>query len=127
MSSRPTPQVETLLSGVTTAGSNSSRWVGVNNASRLSLMVSSSAVTSGNGVFTVYVSNDPNVAQVLYNRLTSNVANTNGQTDTRVASLTLSTNTSNFLFFPPGDTFAYVQVRVAVSTDGAYSAVMYID
>lgn len=107
--------------------STNSKWIPISNAGRLSLMLSSASITSGNGVFTVYVSNNPDKGQVLYNRLTSNATNTNAQTDTRVASLTLSSNTSSFLFFPPGDTFAYIQVRAAVTTDGAYSAVFYID
>lgn len=90
-------------------------------------MVFSSGITAGNGIFTVEVSNDPDVGWATYNRLTSNVTNTNGQTDTRVASLTLSTNTTNFLFFPPGDTFSHLRCKVAVAVDGTYSAVAYMD
>ncbi len=89
-------------------------------------MVLSSAITSGNGVYTVLVSND-GTNYAAYNRITSNVTNTNAQTDTRVASVTLSTNTTNFLFFPPGDTFQYLKVVCTVTTDGSYSAVAYVD
>lgn len=118
------PQAITLLNAVT--ATTTSNGVGVNSAGRLSIMVLSSAITSGNGVFTVQVSNDgTNYAD--YNRLTTNVTNTNAQTDARVASLTLSTNTTNFLFFPPGDTFAYLRCKVVRTTDGTYSAIAYID
>ncbi len=119
------PQVVPMLTSVT--ATTTSNGVGVNNAGRLSIMVFATAITSGNGVFSVEVTNDPTVGWATYNRLTTNVTNTNAQTDTRVASLTLSSNTTNFLFFPPGDTFAYMRVKVVRTTDGTYSAVAYID
>lgn len=114
----------TLLNAVTaTATSNG---VPVPNAGRLSISVTASGISSGNGVFTVEVSND-GTNWVAYNRITSNVTNTNAQTDTRVASVTLSSNTSNFLFFPPGDTFMSFRVKCTVTTDGAYTAVAYVN
>ncbi len=119
------PQVVPMLTSVT--ATTTSNGVGVNNAGRLSIMVFATAISSGNGVFSVEVTNDPTVGWATYNRLTTNVTNTNAQTDTRVASLTLSSNTTNFLFFPPGDTFAYMRVKVVRTTDGTYSAVAYID
>lgn len=82
-----------------------------------------SGITSGNGVFKVYVSND-GTNWVQYNRLTDNLANTNAQTDTRVASVTLSANGNKMYFFPVGDYFRYVGVSLAVTTDGTYSAIM---
>ena len=113
-----------MLPAVTTT--TTSGPIPVNNAGRLSIMLLSSGISSGNGVFTVQVSNDgTNFAD--YNRITTNVTNTNTQTDTRVASVTLSTNTTNFLFFPPGDTFAYFRTKVTVSTDGTYSAIAYVN
>lgn len=99
----------------------------INAAGRLSIMVYSVGISSGNGVFTVQVSNDPTLGWADYNRLTSNSTNTNAQTDTRVASLTLSTNTTNFLFFPPGDTFNFIRTTVTRTTDGTYSAVLFVD
>lgn len=99
----------------------------VNNAGRLSLMLYAGGISSGNGVFTVWVSNDPTKGFVQYNRLTSNVTNTNAQNDTRVASVTLSANTTAMVFFPPGDTFAACEVAVTRTTDGNYSAVAYVD
>lgn len=113
-----------MLNAVTATTTSSG--LAVNNASRLSIMILSSGISSGNGVFTVDVSNDGS-NWATYNRLTSNVTNTNAQTDTRVASLTVSTNTTNFLFFPPGDTFAYFRTKVTRTTDGTYSAIAYVD
>ncbi len=100
--------------------------IAVNNCGRLSIMLLSSAVSNGNCVFTVDASND-GANWAAYNRLTTNVTNTNTGTDTRVASVTLSSNTTNFLFFPPGDTFAYFRIKGVVSTDGTYTAVAYVN
>lgn len=113
-----------MLNAVTATTTSVS--VPVDNAERLSIMVLSSGISSGNGVFTVEVSNDGS-NWATYNRITSNVTNTNAQTDTRVASVTLSTNTTNFLFFPPGDTFAFMRTKVTVTTDGTYTAVAYVN
>lgn len=108
------------------AATTTSGGIGVNNAGRLSIQVFATAITSGNGVFTVDVSND-NTNWTAYNRLTSNATNTNAQTDVRVASVTLNANGSAIVFFPPGDTFAFVRCKVTRTTDGTYSAIAYID
>lgn len=88
-----------------------------------SIQFVASGITSGNGVFTVEVSND-GVNWTTYNRLTSNATNTNAQNDTRVASLTLSSNTSSVVILP--DPFAYYRVNLTPTTDGVYSAVAYV-
>lgn len=84
-----------------------------------------SGISAGNGVFTVDVSNDA-TNWIAYNRLTTNVTNTNGQTDTRVASVTLNSNTSAVVSVPEADNFAFFRVRVVPTTDGSYSAVAYM-
>jgi hypothetical protein len=118
------PKKYTILNAVT--ADTTSGGIPVNNAKRLSIQFIASAISAGNGIFTVEVSND-GVNWLAYNRLTTNVTNTNAQTDARVASVTLSSNTSAFVFFPPGDTFAFFRVKVDMTTDGAYSAIAYVD
>lgn len=88
----------------------------------MTLQFVASGITSGNGVFTVEVSND-GVNWVAYNKLTTNVTNTNGQTDTRVASVTLSSNTSSVVSLP--ENFAFYRVKVVASVDGTYSATAF--
>lgn len=121
------PRKEVLLNAVT--ATTTSRGAAIDSAGRLSLMVYGSGISSGNGVFTVEVSNDPVLGWIPYNRLTSNVTNTNGQTDTRVASATINTVSTGtaILFFPPGDTFNYVRTKVVVTTDGAYTATLFVN
>jgi hypothetical protein len=92
---------------------------------KTSLQFVASAISSGNGVLSVEVSND-NTNWVVYNRLNSNVTNTNAQTDTRVASLTLSTNTSGVVTFPNDDAFSALRVKVVPTTDGTYSVIALV-
>ncbi len=95
---------------------------GNGSSAQASLQFVASGITSGNGVFTVEVSND-GTNWVVYNRLTSNVTNTNAQTDTRVASVTLNSNTSSVVTIP--DPYAFYRVKVVVTIDGVYSAAAY--
>jgi hypothetical protein len=90
--------------------------------SPLSLQFVASGITSGNGVFTVEVSND-GTNWTAYNKMTTNVTNTNGQTDTRVASITLNSNSSAICSLP--ENFAFYRVKVVASVDGAYSSSAY--
>jgi hypothetical protein len=93
--------------------------IGVGQSGRMSFQFTAASISSGNGVFTVEVSNDGSNF-VVYNRMTTNVTNTNAQTDTRVASVTLNSNTSSVVSIP--DSFALYRVRVVMTTDGVYSA-----
>ncbi len=99
--------------------------ISTNTFSKTSLQFIATGITSGNGVFTVDVSND-NTNWVAYNRLTTNVTNTNAQTDTRVASVTLSSNTSAVVTFPETDAFNFFRVKVVPTTDGSYSCVGFM-
>lgn len=114
---------QTILETTVDVSANST-YVDVGDSMKYSIQLIASGIVSGNGVFTVQVSND-GTNWLAYNRLTTNVTNTNVQTDTRVASVTLSSNTSAFVFFPAGDHFKYLRVNVDVTTDGTYSAVLH--
>lgn len=107
-------------SGVTSLTSNTRD---VSMRTKLSIQFVCADHVAGNGVFKVWVSNDGE-NWVQYNRLTTNVTNTNGQTDTRVASVTLSADGSSIVFFPVGDYFRYIGVSVDITTDGTYSAIL---
>lgn len=110
-----------MLNAVTATTTSSS--IPVGDKGKLSLQFIASAVSSGNAVFTVEVSND-NTNWIAYNRLTTNVTNTNGQTDTRVASITLSSNTNAMAFIPESDSFLFIRVIATRTTDGTYSAIL---
>lgn len=82
-----------------------------------------SAHTSGNGVFSVEVSNDGS-NWVTFNKLIDNVANTNAQQLTRVASCTLASNTSKvYTLDLDMDCYKFMRVTVTRTTDGTHSAI----
>lgn len=110
-----------MLDGVT--ATTTSEAFAVNERQNKSIQIICSGHASGNGAFTVEISNDC-TNWTAYNRLTSNVTNTNVQGDTRVATKTLNANGSDFLFFPHGDSFAYIRITCTVTTDGAYTAIL---
>lgn len=95
--------------------------IGSGTGGKMSMQFIASAISSGNGVFTVQVSND-NTNWIAFSRLNSNVTNTNSQTDTRVASVTLSSNTNGVVTMPTSDVFGFLRVICTITTDGAYSA-----
>jgi hypothetical protein len=95
----------------------------VGDRTKLSVQFIASGITSGNGVFTIEVSND-NTNWVAYNRLTDNLTNTNTQGDTRVASCTLNSNSTKIYFIPVDDHFGYIRAKVDRTTDGTYSCVL---
>ncbi len=103
--------------------STTSGGIGGNGFGRASLQFTAASITSGNCVFTVDVSNDGS-NWTAYNRLTTNATNTNAQTDTRVASITLNANGSSVVTLP--DPFAFYRVTAVVTTDGLYTCTAYV-
>lgn len=74
--------------------------------------------TSGNTVYSVEVSNDGS-NWVTYNKLIDNVTNTNAQQQTRVASSTLSSNTSKvYTLDLATDVYKWMRVTATITTDG---------
>ena len=88
---------------------------------KATIQVVATGISSGNGVFTVDVSND-GTNWIAYNILITNVTNTNAQTPIRAASVTLSTNTNAGVSLE--DTFAFIRVTVTRTTDGTYSCIV---
>lgn len=117
-----------LLAAVVATTTSSGTYVG--NATKMAIVLAGASITSGNGVFTFDVSMDPvgttSPTWVAYNRMVDNVTNTNAQTDTRIASKTLSSNTSVVLFVPDADMISLFRTTVTRTTDGAYSAKLLI-
>lgn len=75
-------------------------------------------LVTGTVVFSFKVSND-GLNYVTYNRLTSNIIDSNTENDTRVGSVSLTTSTASaFVLFPTSDYFRYIQAVMAI-TSGA--------
>ena len=98
----------------------------IGNAKKVTLFCKRASHSSGNTVFsaTVGVSDSDFIT---YNKWISNVTNTNAQTLTRVASLTLSSATSGFLTMSPEDKFEFIKVTADVTTDGANTVWLIIE
>jgi len=78
--------------------------------------------SAGKTVFTVTVSFD-GTTYIAYNKLIDNVANTNGQDLTRVASWdTGAANGTKFYTMSPEDGFKFCKVTATETTDGTHSA-----
>ena len=100
--------------------------ISLEGVKRATLQFIRSNHSAGNGVFSVEVSND-GANWVTYNKLIDNVANTNAQSLTRVASSTLSSNTSKFYTLDfLMDCFKFMRVTVTVTTDGTHSAIAQV-
>jgi len=104
---------ETLLDGVT--ATTTSKGVDLSERADYSLQFSA-AGGSPSGVFTVELSNDNGTTWTAYNRLISNVTNTNSQSETRVANVTLGGIGSAFLFIAHGEGMGMLRVILTTAT-----------
>ena len=100
--------------------------VNIEGASRVTLVCKRADHSSGSSAFAATVSPD-GTNYATYNRWISNATNTNAQGDTRVASLSLSSNTVDFLSMSSSDAFKDIKVTVTETTDGTHSAWLVVE
>lgn len=112
-----------LLNAVTATTTSSA--VPIENLGDITLQCSASAISTGNGAFTVEVSND-GVIWTAFNMLVDNVTNTNGQTLTRVSTKSVSANGSagSIVLCLEARGWKMIRVTVTRTTDGTYTCVM---
>ena len=123
-----TTEVVKLLDGVTADTTGNNAYVG--DAERVCFLLTCADHSSGNGVFTFNggVGSDIHTTApttVALNVITTNVANTNGETILRTTGVTLNSNTSVLLWldlkeFP----VQFINCAVDVTTDGTYTCWM---
>ena len=119
------PQTLKLLDAVTVTTTTDE--FSLEGAKRVSFQFTRSNHGSGSSAFSVTVSLD-GVNYVTYNKLIDNVTNTNAQTLTRVASVSLASNTSKVYSMDlTQDYYKYAKVTVTETTDGTHSATAYIE
>jgi hypothetical protein len=95
--------------------------ISVEGYSKVGIQFKAASITSGNGVFTVEGTVN-GVDFVALATLITNTASTSSQTITRVASVTLSSNTTALVWLDPHVALKAIRVKVDMTTDGAYSA-----
>ena len=91
--------------------------VKIGDASAVTIQFTRADHDSGSSNFEVEVSND-GTNWVVYNKLITNVTNTNGETLLRAAAPTLSSDTSEVHTISPEDSFQYLRVSYVRTTDG---------
>lgn len=109
-----------LINGAT--ATTESGWIPVDGAKAVQFYFKRSNHSSGSTAFTVNLSPDNGTTEVAYNKLITNVTNTNAQQLTRVASVSLSSNTVSVVSMSPEDIGGYVQVVATETTDGTHDA-----
>lgn len=112
---------KTLLNGVTATTTSES--VNVEGARHIGFQFKRADHSSGSSAFTVEGTINGTDWTAL-NLIISNVTNTNAQTRTRVATVTLSTDTTALAFLEELVVLKAVRVKVTETTDGTHSAWM---
>lgn len=116
-------KVITVFNGVT--ATTTANPIDIKGAKKVTLLCKRADHSSGSSAFAATVG--ANGEYATYNRWISNATNTNAQTPARVASLTLSSNTTDFLTMSPEDAFEFIKVTVTETTDGTHSAWLIVD
>lgn len=115
--------IKTLLDGV--VATTTSTPVNIENLEDIGLQCFAASISSGNGAFSVDVSND-GVIWTAYAGLIDNVTNTNAQNLTRLStkSVTANSSTGSIILRIENGSWKMLRVTVARTTDGAYSCTL---
>ena len=124
-------KIEKVLDDVT--ATTTSNPVDIRGARKVTLICERDDHGSGSSAFTgtVYATATDDAASrsdgVAYKRWISNATNTNSQTIVRVQTLTLSSDTTDFMTMSPEDAFEQITITVTETTDGTHSAWLVVD
>ena len=114
-----TPTLYKVLDAVT--ATTESEPVNIENAEKVTLEFTRTNHGSGSTSFAVAVSVD-GVTYVTFNKLIDNVVNTNAQNLTRVAAVSLASNTSkHYSMDLSQDAFRWMKVTATETTDGTHT------
>lgn len=118
-------KVLTLLNALTASGS--SEEIVIAGAKRITLFLTRADHAAGTSTFDVDVSLD-GTTYVDFNKLISNVTNTNAQNLTRVASVALAANGTTAVSMDlEHDCYFTMKLNVVEATDGTHSATALIE
>jgi hypothetical protein len=125
MNQYTSPKLITALNAVTATTASSA--INIKGAKKVTVMGTRADHGSGSTAFSVTVSVD-NSTFVTYNKLITNVTNTNGQTPIRAASFSLGANGSEFAVMDMlNDTFTHMKVTATKTTDGTHTAKVLVE
>lgn len=119
-----TTVIKAIDGATATATSNA---INIAGAKKITLFFKRSNHSAGSTAFSVTVSVD-GTNYVAYSKLISNAANTNAQTLTRVASVSLASDTTSFVSMDlTSDVFLFMKVTATETTDGTHDAWVVIE
>ncbi len=114
------PELVKVLDAVT--ATTVSEPVNIENAEKISLIFTRANHSAGSSAFSVEVSLDGST-YVAFNKLISNATNTNAQTKTRVASVSLAANGSSTVAMDlENDIYRWMRITATETTDGTHTA-----
>lgn len=120
-----TYEVLTPINAVT--ATTTSEEIVIAGAKKVSFVFTRANHSAGTSTFTVEVSLD-GTTYVAYNKLISNVTNTNAQTLTRVASVALAANGSTYASMDlDHDAIYSIKITATEGTDGTHTATAIIE
>lgn len=118
-------QVKTAINAAT--ATTTSEEIVIAGAKKVSFLFTRANHSAGSSTFTVDVSLD-GVTYVDYNKLISNVTNTNAQNKTRVASVVLSADGSTLAALDlENDAIHSIKITATEATDGTHTAQVMIE
>ncbi len=119
------PKLITALDAVTATTTSSA--IDVKGAKKVTIMGTRADHAAGSSAFSVTVSVD-GTTFVAYNKLITNVANTNSQTHVRAANFSIGANGSEFASMDLSvEAFSNIKVVVTETTDGTHSANVLVE
>lgn len=117
--------LKTLIDAATASADGAA--IPIAGAKRITFEFIRAAHASGSSLFTVEVSMD-GTNWIVYNKLLTNVANTNAQTPVRAASVSLAADGRAVASMDlEHDVYVYMRARVAETTDGTHTAKAVIE
>lgn len=120
-----TYQKKTVINAVTET--TTSEEIVIVGAKKVTFLFTRANHSAGSSTFSVDASID-GVTYVDYNKLVTNVANTNGETKTRAASVALSANGSALASMDlENDSIYSIKVTATETTDGTHTAEVLIE
>ena len=119
-----------IVSADATTGAQTGKIMYVGQARRIGVLVRRTNHSSGNTVFSFkagYENLDESPTMSTFNMMIDNVTNTNAQTQTRIASKTLSSNTDAVMWVDPSIKINLLEVDYNTTTDGAATVFILIE
>lgn len=106
-------------------GATVSRVINLESIKRVGIQFIRTNHTAGTSTFIVEVTNDESAPWVQFNKLVDNVANTNAQNNTRVASVALAANGAKIYGMDlQYEMYKFMRITCTNATDGAGQAIV---